>query len=250
MAKNLGNATLWLPLWLCAALLIHPTAVRGQADSGAIECWDVFEVSLKGPSSGNPLRDVTLAAYFTHEDLTVEMSGFYDGEGIYRIRFMPHEQGSWSYLTSSNVTELDGIAGTFRVTAPSPGNHGPVRVSDQYHFAYADGKRFFPVGTTLYCWQLERYSETLATLENSAINKVRFMPFPHSGNKFPPHNPWEGSANNWDFDRPNPEFWRFMEGAVKDLRDRGIQADFIFFHPYESGGRNTWGLGPEEMTAA
>lgn len=177
-------------------------------------------------------------------------SGFYDGDGIYRIRFMPHAEGLWSFVTSSNCVDLNGKKGQFTVDAASGSKHGPVRVVDQYHFVYTDGKRFFPVGTTLYCWQMERYDETLKTLENSSINKVRFMPFPHSGNKFPPYNPWKGSVNNWDFDRPNPEFWRFMENAVKDLGERGIQADFIFFHPYESGGRQTWGLGPELMTAS
>jgi hypothetical protein len=162
---------------------------------------------------------------------------------------MPHAQGSWSYHTSSNSDVLNNIEGNFTVEPAGADGHGPVRVVDTYHFACADGKRFFPVGTTLYCWHLERYEETLKTLENAGINKVRFMPFPHSGNRFPPYNPWEGSPNNWDFDRPNPKFWHFMENAVKDLRDRGIQADFIFFHPYESGDRQTWGLGLENMTS-
>jgi hypothetical protein len=210
--------------------------------------WDVFELELSGPSTGNPFLDVTLSACFTHENATCQVSGFYDGDGTYRVRFMPHEEGAWSYETSSNREELNRIKGRFDVGAPLPESHGPVHVVDQYHFAYADGKRFFPVGTTLYCWHLERYDETLATLERAGINKVRFMPLPHSGHKGPPHNPWEGSANRWDFDRPNPEFWHSTENAVKDLRDKGVQADFIFFHPYESGDRQTWGLGPERMT--
>lgn len=211
--------------------------------------WDIFELELTGPATGNPFLDVSLTASFSHGDSSITVIGFYDGDSTYRIRFMPHVQGSWSYVTSSNSVVLNNISGDFMVEAPSVGNHGPVRVADQFHFTFADGKRFFPVGTTLYCWQLERYDETLATLKNASINKVRFMPFPHSGNKFPPYNPWEGSINNWDFDRPNPKFWQFMENAVKDLGDIGVQADFIFFHPYESGGRQTWGFGPELMTA-
>lgn len=216
--------------------------------ANAIRQWAVFELSLKGPETGNPFLDVNLEATFSLGAKTITAQGFYDGNGIYKIRFMPDAPGEWNYKIKSNEKALDGVKGLL-TCVESPGDqNGPVRVVDRYHFAYADGKRFFPVGTTLYCWQLERYDETLATLKNAGINKVRFMPFPHEGNSFPPFNPWEGSANNWDYDRPNPKFWQFIENAVRDLGERGIQADFIFFHPYESGNRQTWGLGPEMMT--
>ena len=214
-----------------------------------IERWGMYELTLNGPETGNPFVDVELTAKFERSGRVFEPRGFYDGCGIYKIRFMPDAVGEWTYTTKSNRAGLDSKTGQFTCIEPSEANHGPVRVVDKYHFAYADGKRFFPVGTTLYCWQFERYDETLTTLEKASINKARFMAFPHSGNKFPMYNPWEGSSNNWDFDRPNPEFWRFMENAVKDLGDRGVQADFIFFHPYESDDRQTWGLGPEQMTA-
>ena len=35
-----------------------------------------------------------------------QVQGFYDGDGIYRVRFMPGIQGHWSYLTSSSAPEL------------------------------------------------------------------------------------------------------------------------------------------------
>lgn len=221
---------------------IHPGS--GQT----VTQWDVFEIALNGPSTGNPFLEVTLSATFTHEDFHMKVNGFYDGDSTYRIRFMPHIQGVWTYVTASNNNKLNDKKGKFTVKDPSSGQHGPIRVVDKYHFAYADGKRFFPVGTTLYCWHLERYDETLKTLANASVNKIRFMIFPHSGNNFPPFNPWEGSANNWNYDRPNPAFWRFIERAVKDLSKRYIQADVILFHPYESKRRQTWGLGPEQMT--
>ena len=232
-----------LILFVCLISILMPACIMSETRQ-----WYIYEVSLKGPVDGNPYTEVDLSATFITEGVEITVNGFYDGNGVYKIRFMPDDPGEWVYRTKSNIIELDGISGRFSCTEASPNSHGPVRVIDTYHFAYADGKRFFPVGTTLYCWELERYDETLKTLENAYINKVRFMPFPHSGNSFPPHNPWEGTINNWDFDRPNPKFWQFMENAIKDLRDRGVQADFIFFHPYESGNRVTWGLGPEQMT--
>lgn len=241
---------------ICMLLTLAITAIGATmpAESAepdppvAVRQWDVFELQLIGPSTGNPFLDVSLTATFVRDDASITATGFYDGAGTYRVRFMPPAQGAWTYVTASNVGALNGRSGDFVAGPPRQGNHGPVRVADQHHFAYADGTRFFPVGTTLYCWQLERYDETLRTLRQARINKIRFMPMPHSGNTFPPHNPWDGEPNHWDFDRPNPEFWRFVEKAVQDLGDIGVQADFVFFHPYESGKRQTWGLGPERMT--
>lgn len=219
-----------------------------SSPSAQIEQWGVFEAELMGPASGNPFLDVTLEARFTDGIVSYTAGGFYDGAGRYKIRFMPPNAGKWTYVTTSSAAGLSGQSGSFTAAKPSAGNHGPVQVADTYHFKHADGKRFYPVGTTLYCWQLERYDETLETLSKAKINKVRFMPFPHGGNRFPPFKPWEGSENSWDYDRPNPGFWRFTEGAVRALDSLGVQADFIFFHPYESGNRRRWGLGPEAMT--
>ncbi|MDQ8737948.1 DUF5060 domain-containing protein [Paenibacillus sp. LHD-38] len=107
----------------------------------------------------------------------VEQEGFYDGNGVFRIRFMPDEIGVWRYMTSSSSPELDGRHGEFICTQPSLGNHGPVRVKDGYHFTYEDGTAYMPFGTTCYHWTHhgdERNEElTLQTLGSSPFNKVR-----------------------------------------------------------------------------
>ncbi len=117
-----------------------------------VERWGVFEVSLEGPEGGNPFLDVKLTARFTQGERAFEPEGFYDGGGTYRVRFMPDTLGVWRYVTRSNKAELDGKAGEFLCVEPSPGNHGPVRVHNTWHFAYADGTPYFQVGTTCYCW--------------------------------------------------------------------------------------------------
>ena len=110
-----------------------------QNNSQPIERWAIFEVSLDGPADGNPFLDVSFGADFRHRHRLIAVDGFYDGNGLYRLRFMPDVEGEWSYVTHSNRAELDGIAGSFTVVAPSPENHGPVGVRTVYHFAYADG---------------------------------------------------------------------------------------------------------------
>src|SRR5581483_9130625 len=114
--------------------------------------WGRFELALPGPAGGNPFVDVSLGATFTHGAVTHDAPGFYDGEGVYRIRFMPEATGEWSYVTHSNRAELAGRTGAFTVTAPAAGHHGPVRVAHTFHFAYADGTPYAPFGTTCYAW--------------------------------------------------------------------------------------------------
>lgn len=216
---------------LLIIIFLLPTILLSQ---DKIEKWDMFELTLHGPSTGNPFMEVELSADFTLGDNSLTVKGFYDGNGIFKIRFMPTKEGAWKYETQSSATDLNGKHGSFACIAPSRNNKGPVQVTEKYHFKYAHGEPFYPVGTTLYCWELENYDATLKSLKGTGYTKVRFMPFPHKGNKLP-LKPFEGEKHNWDFTRPNPEFWKIIDKSVLDLGELGIQADFILFHPYDRG---------------
>lgn len=202
--------------------------------------WGWFETALCGPVDGNPFVDVELSAIFRQADREFNVSGFYDGAGIYRIRFMPDAEGDWSFETHSNRPELNGRTGGFTATPTEPGNHGPVRVCDTFHFAYADGTAFLPFGTTCYAWihQSEALREkTLKTLSASPFNKVRMCILP----KWYPYNhvepelyPFEGTpSNQWDFSHPNPAFFQHLDRCIASLCELGIEADLILFHPYD-----------------
>src|SRR5512133_81597 len=109
--------------------------MAGAETNQTVEQWGVYEIILKGPTNGNPFVDVRLSAVFDNGARQVEAEGFYDGGDAYRIRLMPESQGPWRYETKANRWELTGKTGTFQVTAPERGNHGPVRVHNTYHFA-------------------------------------------------------------------------------------------------------------------
>jgi len=208
-----------------------------------IEKWGIFEVALNGPSDGNPFLDVTLDATFSKANRHVTVPGFYDGDGVYRVRFMPDDEGLWSYRTLSSAGALDGRAGDFEVIAPRDGNHGPVRVSHQFHFAHADGTPYFPFGTTCYAWThqpLEMQAETLETLKGAKFNKLRMGVFPKHyifNQNEPLYDVYErGPDGKLDFDRPSVVAFRQFETQVGALRDLGIEADIIVFHPYDRWG--------------
>ncbi len=212
-------------------------------DLEQIERWGVYEIELKGPQEGNPFVDVQLLATFRQKDRSIQVTGFYDGQGIYRIRFMPDTLGRWQYVTKSNRTELSGKQGTFVCTKPGPKNHGPVRVCKKYYFCYSDGTPYYQIGTTCYAWAhqgdaLEK--QTLKTLAASPFNKLRMCVFPKSytyNQNEPKYYPYAGKPlTHWDFTRFNPEFFRHFENRVLDLQKLGIEADIILFHPYDRWG--------------
>ncbi len=222
---------------------------REMATSGdrqQVEQWDVFEVVQEVQAEGNPFTDIEFGARFLYKHRAVPVDGFYDGDGVFRVRFMPDVPGRWRYETWSDCAELDGVAGEFVCTEAPEGNHGPVRVADGFHFRYADGTPYYQVGTTCYAWAHqgdELEEQTLETLSEAPFNKLRMCVFPkryrYSRNE-PEHYPFEGNREEgWDFTRFNPAFWRHFETRVSQLRDLGIEADLILFHPYDGGH---WGF--------
>lgn len=235
---------------LAVLLLVSPPAYARTPAVDRVEQWGIFEIALQGPTDGNPFLDVRFSAVFDNGTATIEAPGFYDGDGTYRVRFSPGTRGPWSYETRSNRWALTGKTGTFDVTAPGTGNHGPVRVHNTYHFAYADGTPYTPIGTTIYNWidtPPHVQQATLRTLATSPFNKARMLltqqPTPYMNQYVPVLWPFAGTPpHGWDLTRFNPEYFRHYERRIGELRDLGIEADIILFNPY-----GKWGF--ETMTA-
>ena len=208
-----------------------------------VEKWGVFEAAFEGPSDGNPFLNVTLDVDFACGARHVPAPGFYDGDGVYRVRFMPDAEGDWSFTTRSDSAGLNGQTGAFRCVAPSAGNHGPVRVRNKHHFAHADGTPYFPFGTTCYAWThqpLALQQQTLETMRKSGFNKLRMGVFPKHyifNENEPLYDVYQrGPDGKLDFDRPNVVAFRHFERQVAALGEMGVEADVIVFHPYDRWG--------------
>ncbi len=230
--RNMLAGTMGLGAAAMASGLNARTTAPNQA-----ERWGVFELRFDGPKEGNPFDDVTLSADFASGGKTVRVPGFYDGDGVYRIRFSPPETGRWSWTSASNAAALNGQSGAFDCTAPSKGNHGPVRVVADYHFAYADGTPYRQVGTTSYSWALQsdaKCAETLKTLQTAPFNKMRMLVFPNvesvATNPFVKTGP---GPKDYDPARIDPAYFRRFEDRIRKLGDLGIEADVILYHPYD-----------------
>lgn len=243
-----------------------PAAHAKAATTSTVEQWGVFELALKGPSAGNPFLDTQFGARFSYGHRAIEVDGFYDGEGRYKVRFSPDAPGRWSYETISNAKELAGKTGAFDCTPAKAGNHGPVGVAHTFHFQHADGKPYFPFGTTCYSYSFigdPVDKLTLEEMKKAGFNKVRFCLLPKSlGKRKPCAMPFESigavvepeKENDWktpissrfDLTRPNVAYYAHVEERLQDLLEAGIEADIILFHPYDAHGFSAMGAEADD----
>ena len=236
---------------LFVALILCSFSLVAQVKT---EKWKTFELTLNGPTDGNPFTDVKLSGQFINAADTITVQGFYDGEGAYKVRFMPQKEGEWLYQTVSNVKKLDKKKGSFLCTPALKDNHGPVVVKDTYYFAYADGTPHNSFGTTCYGWvhQGDSLAEaTVRTLSKGYFNKMRMCIFPKSydwNHNDPKFYPFEGTPpKDWNFSRFNPAFFRNIEKRIKQLDSLGIEADLIVFHPYDRWGFSTMNRTTDDL---
>lgn len=228
-----------------AAAATAPAVAEGRAESSdrpSVARWDFIEIPFAGPSGGNPFLDMHLTATFRHQNRALTVEGFYDGEGNYKIRFMPDDMGTWTWTTASNAPQLNGKSGAFECSAPEEGNRGPVSVRDDYHFGYADGTPYVECGTTCYAWAFqapETQRQTIETLSHSPFNKLRMCIFPkwyEYNRKDPPMYPFPRSGDVNDYSQFNPAYFQHHDALILELRKIGVQADLILFHPYDKWG--------------
>lgn len=226
-----------------------------------IECFDVFEIKLQGKKEGNPFLDESIKGEFISESEKKVVKGFYNGNGEYIIRFMPSYAEEYQYKIFGSFSDEEE-QGKFLAVSNTGMNHGPVKVSNTYHFTYVDQTPYYPFGTTCYAWihqdEMSQVS-TLESLKQSPFNKIRFCIFPkhYDYNLYEPITyPYEGvpcsieklnrdnfedylpsnTENQWDFTRFNPKHFEIIEERIKELMEHGIEADIILFHPYDRWG--------------
>lgn len=229
--------------------------------------WRRHELVFQGPTEGNPFLDVELAVVFSRGGREVRATGFYDGDGVYRLRLLPDEKGTWSWRSQSNAAALDGRSGSFDVGEAQPKDHGPVRVHRTHHFRYADGTPYFNIGTTAYVWNLQGEDlerQTLATLAQAPFTKIRMCVFPkhYRYNQNEPDlypfkllskgesrwpNPDAFAGWSFDFDQFEPAYFRHLEQRIDDLAALGIEADLILLHPYDRWGFSRMAAAQDDL---
>lgn len=211
--------------------------------SMTVEQYDMFEIAVTGEELERPYVDGKVEGIFESPAETKRVKGFYDGENVYRVRFMPSFPGEYRYrIFGRGIPETQG---RFTVTERKETNHGMVKATEDGFFQYSDGTPYYPVGTTCYAWvhqPRDRREKTVETLKKAPFNKIRMCVFPkhYVYNRIDPELypfPKHGEAEKeWDLEAFDPAFFRNIEQCIQRLSKLGIEADLILFHPYDKWG--------------
>ncbi|MDO4340844.1 MAG: DUF5060 domain-containing protein [Eubacteriales bacterium] len=181
--------------------------------------------------------DIDLTGIFSTGDNSWKVKGFYDGEGKYKIRFLPQMPGMYTWRITGAV-EASGE----EMCEKNAGRHGMVKASGT-SFIYQDGSAYHPFGTTIYALAHQTEGlirQTMDTLKKAPFNKVRHCVFPKDyayNHNEPTYYPFEkDSDGKWDVHHPCFAYWNHLEKLIMQLGEIGIESDLILFHSYDRWG--------------
>lgn len=217
----------------------------------SIEQYHVHDFSFTAQVSGNPF-DVELTGEFTGPGgIRLTVPAFYDGGGVWIVRFSPTQPGSWSLRTISAAPGLGGHVETDIECTPNrdPQIHGGLRVDPRHphHFIYEDGTRYFLMGYEAdWLWAVDMHDPARVEM-HKLIDLIASRGFNHVlVNVFAYDTTWSpGHQNRWDYGPPamyawaggndapdhshlNPEYFKLYDGMVRALQRRGIVAHLMF----------------------
>lgn len=202
-----------------------------------MKCYEMFELQLNGNEPEGSWAEVNVSAAFECEGEKKTVKGFYDGDGVYKVRFLPQKTGTYTWKVEGAVQ----AEGQEECTA-STKSHGMVKAVGT-HFEYEDGTKYLPFGTTIYALahqSEELIEQTLESLKNAPFNKVRHCIFPKHydyNHNDPELYPFEKNAEGkWDVHRPCLAYWKHFENIVERLGEMEIETDLILFHAYDRWG--------------
>ena len=166
----------------------------------SVECWGICRARVARPVGGQPVHrcDVQRAVHARASQRDVD--GFYDGDGIYRVRFMPDEVGEWRYATRSNrrAGRPDGRVHLRRAGAGQPragarARHVPLRLCRRHAVLLRSGRPATPGLTRATRWRTDARDA-----EPAPFNKMRMCVFP----------------KDYDYNKNEPEYYPFERDAA------------------------------------
>jgi hypothetical protein len=134
-----------------------PTIVSVETDRDEVPRYESVELTLDVDAHySNPydVRDISLDAVFTGPDAK-EMSipGFWDGEGVWRVRFTPSQEGLWTYRLTIRDSRGSSLPYLGELTVTPSDLHGWIRPGHLFdpsysgrYFVQHDGTPFYGVG--------------------------------------------------------------------------------------------------------
>lgn len=217
--------------------------------------FDVHDFELQSDLSYENPFHVALSATFTHASgTTLNVPGFYDGNGTWRIRFGPTKEGAWHGVVASDDPNLRGTDALVVTCVPNENEriHGRVRVDDaaSHRFRFEDGSACVPLGFE-WDWMTAyhqvhgvgqssdrdnpSFDAAVDLLCESGFNYVMANLYAHYYHRTevsdrtehylyqrPEHGPFKGTNDEPDHSRLNVHFFQDFDRAIDVLHQRGV----------------------------
>jgi len=202
------------------------------ASPRSVQLWERWEGTFTAGENAEP--ETELAAELTAPGGKKHIvPGFWDGGKIWRVRFMPSDEGKWQYRTMSKpaVAGLNGKTGSFQCRRGKATTrflkHGPTRVSANGHYLeHADGTPFFWLVDTAWNGALLSSKEDWDRyLDNRVSKKFTGIQFVTTQWRTA-YTDAEGMVAYTGFDKIkiNPAFYQRMDERIDALNDKGLLA--------------------------
>ena len=203
--------------------------------------WEMHEFAIQGYTRfDNPFTKTMLVGQFTSPSgKTKTIDGFYDGGNTWRLRFVPDENGEWSYHLWGEGVE---ILQHGKINCTGTIGNGFIRINpiNRFSFSRDNGTPFFPMGDT--CYGLhddspitnELRAAYLKIRRENHFNFVR-MTVGHSHDRAkadPDYWAWGGTTEKPDLDRFNPVFFRSLDTLLFQMRDCGMNVELLLLNFY------------------
>lgn len=181
---------------------------------------------------------------------SISVPGFYDGDGIWKVRFSPLSTGLWKYTISSPHILIEQPYGYIQCIENENVNiHGGLEINPEnpYHFEYEDGTKYFLLGYECnWLWALgfddknvQKVKEFIKQIKSYSFNHIFINLYAHDTSWCngvtsikdygpPKHYLWEGTNENPEFGYLNMAFFRNLDRVVKCLMEEGIIAHLYF----------------------
>jgi hypothetical protein len=210
--------------------------------------WQKYEIVFNSSVTyENPLQDVMFmkVSFFSPSGRTKTINAFWDGNDLWKARFMPDETGLWSYETSCSDSKNSGLnkkKGTFLVKKANDARnivlHGPViHPAGTYYLTHSDGTPFFYLACTAWNGALkstdEEWDKYLKQRADNNYSAIQFVT-----------TQWRGGNSNSQgqvaFEgcgriRINPEFFKLMDKKIDRINDYGLVAAPVILWTLQTG---------------
>lgn len=233
-------------LQVLCLLVIFPALMSAQL-TDALR-WKKYE--LKFFSSvvyENPVQDLKMmeVTFTSPGGNTMTINAFWDGDNIWKARFMPNETGTWTFETQcsdSGNAGLNGQKGSFLCINNSDQKdiyiHGPViNPPGTYYLTHSDGTPFFYLACTAWNGALkstkEEWDKYLQQRVSNNYNVIQLVTTQWRGCDKSSEGlvAFEGSGRI----KINPRFFRLIDEKIDRVNELGLVAAPVILWALQNG---------------